>query len=134
MSIEEARERRRRVVELTQQGRSAAEIARELGVNSRIVVRHRSAAGVARQKAPLLTAEERDWIAAARADGMPSTWIAETIGCHPGLVHRIAQLGEEEVSAWRSEWLRIRRNPVLLALHREFAPPTRRSARSARVA
>ena len=56
------------------------------------------------------------------SEGMPSTWIAETLGIDKSTIFYYARHKKENVLEWRRVWTYIRRSPELLKLHREFAP------------
>lgn len=56
------------------------------------------------------------------ADGMVATWIAETVGLSAESVRKHLGTRPDVAVDWRPVWQEIRRNPVLSALHREFAP------------
>lgn len=116
-------DRQARVKELTEAGFSTRQIAEALQISTRAVTRNRARAACSRKVPPPLSPEARQWVREARADGMPSTWVAETVGCNVSSVGKTAPLGAELAREWRQIWQQIRRNPVLLALHHEFAPP-----------
>jgi len=59
------------------------------------------------------------------SDGQLATWVGEDVGLSRTSVYLIAKEipdREEHVLAWQQVWAQIRRNPVLLELHREFNP------------
>jgi hypothetical protein len=122
-SIAEMRGVDERVREMTEQGRSSATIALELGVNERTVNRYRSRLGIANPAARVPTAEEARWIETVRSEGMPSTWVAETVKVSADAVRRRAGMPAGAQREWLIVWSAIRQNPVLLALHREFVSP-----------
>lgn len=73
------------------------------------------------------TPEIDEFAHALNDDGVPLVWIAETIRCgRDTLVKHGIRRGADERMAWLSVWQEILKNPVLLALHREFAPKTQR--------
>lgn len=53
-------------------------------------------------------------------EGLPITWVAEDI--ERGAVELRKKLRRGHAPGWLEVWPKIRRNPTLLALHREFAP------------
>lgn len=57
-----------------------------------------------------------------REDGVPTTWIAETVDCNRHVVTSLTTENPEETRAWREEWKRITMRPELYSLHLEFAP------------
>lgn len=74
---------------------------------------------------PEITFEQAAWIERCAEEGMVSTWIAEDIGVTAGCIRsRVGIRSEEWRREWHAVWHDIRRSSVLLALHREFAPPT----------
>lgn len=59
------------------------------------------------------------------ADGQLATWVGEEVGLGRSSMMAIARgipNRAEHVLAWQQVWAQIRRNPVLVALHREFNP------------
>jgi hypothetical protein len=73
----------------------------------------------------LLTTEQAEWVERCAEEGMVSTWIAEDVGVTAGCIRsRIGVRSDEWRDEWHKVWHDIRRSSVLLALHREFAPPT----------
>lgn len=57
------------------------------------------------------------------ADGQLATWVGEEVGLGRSTIYAIAKGipdRAEHVLAWQQVWAQIRRNPVLVALHREF--------------
>ena len=75
-----------------------------------------------RDTVPPFTQDEMDWAVKARSEGVPIPWIAETLGRSSSYLQKRLQ-GPPGVSAdWSTAWQGIRRNPDLLAFHREFAP------------
>lgn len=80
MTTEAKQHRRNTIVELTKQGYSATEIASQLGITKRSVVRNRRAAGISRPGANLITETE---LAAARQlleDGASYGEVGRTLG------------------------------------------------------
>lgn len=76
------RERRRASVRsLTNDGRSAREIAAILDVTTRTVNRDRSALGIAQPRAPFITDETKARIKRLAEDGCSAREIARTVGC-----------------------------------------------------
>lgn len=75
------RETRSRVVELTNDGKTAKDIAEILGITERSVTRHRSRAGIARAVKPPLTQSELDAARQLLCDGASYKDVARTIGC-----------------------------------------------------
>lgn len=68
------------------------------------------------------------------SEGLPATWVAEDLALRSDDIYPVsASIPDraEHVLAWQQEWARIRRNPVLLALHREFNPAAPRGTKSA---
>lgn len=109
-----------RVRALTEAGMSAPQIALELNIVERTVNRYRARAGVAQVPPRALTPEELRWLHAVRAEGMPATWVAETIGVSQDTVRRRGRMPAGARREWLTAWAGIRHNPTLLALHREF--------------
>ena len=66
--------------------------------------------------------EKREWMRAAREDGVPVGWVAETAGVATHTVTRMVGKYPSQISQWGEIWNLIRRRPDLLELHREFAP------------
>lgn len=64
---------------------------------------------------------QRDWLVESSRDGMPAAWIAETVGVPEWLVYEIAK-GLRVRRQAESVWPMIHGRPVLVKLHREFAP------------
>ncbi|KZE41440.1 hypothetical protein [Microbacterium sp. T32] len=59
------------------------------------------------------------------ADGQLATWVGEEVGLGRSSIYAIAKQvpdRAEHVLAWQQVWAQIRRNPTLVALHREFNP------------
>lgn len=83
MTRKQSEERRQRIVELTRQGRSAAQIADELKINARTVVRVRVERGVAQSGPQRFTADELAQVEAMLDDGCSITEAARTIGRSP---------------------------------------------------
>lgn len=110
------------VVKLTLEGNSAPTIASRLGITPRSVARIRVRAQIAQPHPPPLTREQLERITTLIGEGMPSTWIAEDIGCHYHTVLRHSPQGKEATAEWMRAWQNIRRNETLYRLHREFAP------------
>lgn len=80
--VREVRESRRdRVVRLTAQDLSAADIAAIVGCSQRTVVRDRAARKVAKPKVPLLTGEQLALAGRLVEDGCSHMEVARTIGC-----------------------------------------------------
>lgn len=85
--------------------------------------------GLLRPPPKKLTADQRALGARLLEDGAPMTWVAETLGTGSAVIHRSAwgraamkRRPVDAVSTWLSTWPYIRRNPTLVALHRQFAP------------
>lgn len=58
-------------------------------------------------------------------EGMLATWVADDLGVTRATVYPIAITipdRAQHVLAWQQVWAQIRRNPDLVALHREFNP------------
>lgn len=58
-------------------------------------------------------------------EGMPATWVAEDLGVPSEYIYAVStqiQDRAEHVLEWQRAWARLRRNPLLLDLHREFNP------------
>jgi hypothetical protein len=53
---------------------------------------------------------------------MFTDWIAEDVGCSTSAVVRWMDPRPGHSSEWATLWQSIRRNPTMLALHREFMP------------
>jgi transposase len=118
--------RRRRVRELTEGGKSLGYIAAELGITRRSVSRYRARLGTPAPETALrpkaLTPELDELVRRMRADGVPTTWVADTVpGMTPDQARRYP-MGRENQLEWQRAWAAIRRNPTLRALHYEFAP------------
>lgn len=63
------------------------------------------------------------------ADGQPATWVREELGLNSDQIYNISKdipNRAEHVLAWQQVWAQIRRNPTLVALHREFNPTTKK--------
>lgn len=56
------------------------------------------------------------------ADGMPATWIAESVNVAPESVRHYLGPRPDVAPDWRPVWQAIRRDIELAKLHREFAP------------
>lgn len=59
------------------------------------------------------------------ADGQLATWVGEEVGLSRSTMMAITKGvpgRAEHVLAWQQVWAQIRRNPTLVALHREFNP------------
>lgn len=84
----QTQERYQRIAELTRQGQSAAQIADELKITQRTVVRARVAMGVAQPPPRYFTDEERAQIEAMLEDGCSVLEIARTLGRHPANLWR----------------------------------------------
>jgi hypothetical protein len=104
-----------------EEGMSAPAIALALGVSERTVTRYRRRLGISLEAPREATPQEIEWMLAARAEGMPATWIAETVNLKRDAVQRRERMPEGARQEWLAAWSAIRRNPTLLALHREFA-------------
>lgn len=107
-------------------GATTAELADEFSINPRSVLRRKHRLGMAIQekhRGRHLSEEQDRFARVSRGEGIPSVWVAETIGWNPGSVTRRYPMGEEATREWRAVWLQIRKDPVLLALHRELSPP-----------
>lgn len=122
------------IVQMTREGSTAREIAQRLKVTPRTVTRVRSAMGIANEAPAELTAEQIARIELLIGEGMPSTWVAEDVGCARWTVLKYMRLGREATSEWLQAWCAIRPNPTLLQLHREFAPRDYSKDRAADVA
>lgn len=110
------------IARLTREGWSASRIAEHLDVTERTVVRYRKRAGVAGPPRVNLRPEQIERIETLVGEGMPSRWVAEDVGCSAQTVKRHRPMGRAAAREYRQEFARIRANPVLLDLHREFAP------------
>lgn len=75
-----------------------------------------------------LSDAELDRVVELRADGMPMTWIAETIGRGAKRLRLRFPVDPEANREWQSVWSEIMKNPDLLALHHEFAPRSKGGA------
>jgi len=69
-----------------------------------------------------LTDEERERMRILVAEGMPAPWIAEDLGRSRSTVTNNFPFGREASLEWLRAWSDIRRSPILLELHKEFAP------------
>lgn len=100
----------------------APELAEELQVSTRTVQRWFQEAGVppCRKR---LTGEQAAWADRAAAEGVPWSWIAETVGFSRDAIYK--RMREKRIhvdSNWKSIQLAIRHDPALSLLHEEFAP------------
>lgn len=116
------------VREMTEKGKTGMEIALMIGVSDQTIFRTRRRMGIDMPTVRHFTEEERDRVRRLRQEGMPASWIAEDLGCSISAIHDIVHANPDEVLAWRQSWARIRRDPALYALHREFAPKLKVSA------
>lgn len=108
--------------DLSAKGVFVSEIARQLGVTDRAVTRRRARMGLSRPTTRRMDEATRERVLCLRAEGMPGRWIAEDVGFNEDWIYKIAPGSPEDVREWRSAWMKIRKNPTLVALHREFAP------------
>lgn len=72
-----------------------------------------------------LEGEVRERANALLADGQPAPWVSETVNAAGDRIRELAQMRPDHdahILQWRQVWGQIRRNPVLLDLHRQFAP------------
>lgn len=72
--------RRKRAIELTRLGFTAGEISAQLGITKRQVARIRAKAGIAQQKAPLLTSEELRTAVELLDSGCSYSEVGRTLG------------------------------------------------------
>lgn len=117
----EVREVAEKVRLMTEQGFGVPAIAEAIGVHERTVSRHRAKLGIAQGACTEPTPEQVLWLHAMREEGMPAKWVAETIGVKPDTVRRRHGMTDSARRDWLKTWSSIRRNPALLALHREFS-------------
>lgn len=101
-------------------------LAEYFGCTTRSILRAVLAAGL-REKQPrlALSKEQVEWIRQARAEGVFVDWIGETLGVGHTVLDRISDPTPGHREEVASTWQQIRRNPTLLALHREFMPKKR---------
>lgn len=79
-----------------------------------------------------MSRSELDWARECVREGMPVNWIAETLGRDPGYLRLILKPGRvEDGNEWYRVWHQIRKNSILLELHREFAPVSASKAAAA---
>ena len=72
-----------------------------------------------------MTPEELQTISNLARDGVPPSWISETVGRHHSVVRRrMEKMGIGANADWLSTQLAIRHAPLLRDLHQEFAPRT----------
>lgn len=107
---------------MTEADQPIAAIAAEVGTTERTVSRWRAKMRLAKPAGRPLTPDERRWVLAAVADGVPLNWIAETLDRNVGTIGRVTSANPESLAAWKSIWGEIRYNDSLVELHREFAP------------
>jgi hypothetical protein len=101
---------------------SAVRIARDLELEPNRVLRVLRRRGVLiRKVATPLDTETRGRIEQLRTEGVLSTWIREETGRSLSVIGRVCQNSQAEAE-WHAVWPKIRSNPALLALHREFSP------------
>lgn len=110
------------IARLTREGWSASRIAEHLHVAVRTVIRHRKRAGVAARRRDDLTREQIERIELLVGEGMPSSWVAEDVGCSRETVRRRQPIGRDVEQEFRRVFARIGNDPALLELHRQFAP------------
>ena len=118
-----------RVCDLYREGVSPSGIAEQVGLSQRHVLRLLTAAGLRKSiKRHRYTPDELSWANELAREGVPTTWIAETLGVSvDGLRPRIsAARSGAEGSSFRAVWPQIAMTPALLELHHEFAPRARR--------
>lgn len=110
------------VVALYTEGLSSEEIGPRLGIAPRRVIRILDRAGIERRRTNRpMSVEQREWLAKGLAEGVPATWLAETLGIHQSSTTKYRE-DPQTVQEWNRAWSQIRHNPTLLELHREFAP------------
>ncbi|OFB37983.1 hypothetical protein BA059_16795 [Mycolicibacterium sp. (ex Dasyatis americana)] len=74
-------ERCAEITQLTRAGHTASEIAKQLGITTRTVVRHRHAGGCAKPTPNWLTDDQIRLAESLLDDGASYTEVAQTIGC-----------------------------------------------------
>lgn len=114
--------RRRQVVALTRQGRTAREIANAIGITPRSVVRHRAAAGISKPGPREFTARETLRAIELLEDGASYAEVARTLGRGPKAVMNNAPgypLGDKrkaaEAASLARALRRIERQPSVAA-------------------
>jgi hypothetical protein len=81
-----------------------------------------------------LTPEAEERIRLLCREGLPAGWIAEEFKVSPNVVRHRRPVGAPDIRReWSEVWPSIFNDPVLLALHYSFAPPTDRQLVAARV-
>lgn len=126
-------ERQQRIAELDAEGVSVNEIAETLGINPRSVYRHLyRLRGRPARATRYLSQDDLELLFRLRDEGAPTTWVAETLGISVHTVKAYRALSTSAHKDWMAVWQQIRRNPTLLALHYEFAPPTHAQLRTAK--
>lgn len=121
---------RRRVGEMLENGLSVNEIARELGRNRDSVIRSMRRWGLIIPTITKASEEQRALVIRLVEDGVPFTWIAETIGQKtlkkeaPWLKEALATRERKghSPSDWQKIWPQIRRDPRMLKMHHSIAP------------
>lgn len=119
-------EAEQRLADMVEKRMSNAEMASELGVTERSITRARRALSLSGESASPLTDEEIAWARIVRAEGMPMSWVAETLGCSAQPIQKFSPLAEDDAKEWRNAWLQIKRRPELLELHWEVSPPSKK--------
>lgn len=72
-----------------------------------------------------ITSQQRERATLLLEDGVPTSWVAEDVGLSLTTVEgfitpELRARREPSRKDWLSAWTSIKRNPTLLALHREF--------------
>lgn len=86
LTLEDVRERDKRILELTQRNVPIRLIAEQLGIHERSVMRARNRMNMAKPSPRRFTAEEIAQVESMLADGCSIAEVARTIGRHPATV------------------------------------------------
>lgn len=105
--------------------RTSGQLAAMLGLSERQALRwlNRISPSSDRNPARPCSPETYARMGVLAQEGVPSAWIAEDVGYQRRAVDRYRERqGVQSDGEYKAVCQSIRRNPVLLALHREFAP------------
>jgi hypothetical protein len=105
-------------------------LASRFGVSKRTIERALRGICQGRKSVPV----DPDAALALLAEGMPANWASETLGVSYEALRPIARTipdHDEAVREWKRAWSAIKRNPELLDLHEQFAPPPTHAPRFA---
>jgi DNA-binding CsgD family transcriptional regulator len=106
---------------LLESGATRKDIARQMGMHIDTVSKLKSAM-LGRNGKPKLTLDQIRRMEILTEEGMPSTWVAEDLGCNRSTVTVLTPFGKHNSREWLIVWQKIRQSDELLALHRQFAP------------